>query len=295
MQFLKRYFWLFTLSVVCFACGKPDPSENTEFLKAVRQSKTEQINQLLSQDAELLTKKTEKKGLTPLHVAAQKADSETLTLLIDKGAKVNEPAKDGRTPLHFAVKRINGFAVARVLLEAGADPSLQDEDGRTPWDLIDQKSARSWFTEDESEILGLLLRYDYLPDTTLAKNQPHLLHRMAQKAKDADIIRILIEKYQLNPDVRDADGWTPLHYAAKGKNPVAAEILLEKGADINAQSTQPREEIKGREMAEDVKYKYPIGATPRDVYQAQGARGKTGGNSLYSLFRKYDGKRSKDL
>ncbi|MEO1654990.1 MAG: ankyrin repeat domain-containing protein [Bacteroidota bacterium] len=284
------FFLLFTL--LLGTCAPADPSEDTEFLKAVRQGKTEQISQLLSQEPGLIDQKTEQKGLTALHIAAKKAHLETVQLLLEKGAKINATSNDGNTALHEAMGSLaNGFANARVLLEAGIDPAIKNQDGHSAWDLIVVKSPKTWFSKSENELLGLLLKYDYLPDTTRDENQATLLHRLSEKAEDPEIIRILIEKHQLDPQARDAYGWTPLHYAAKGVREEIATVLVDNGADVNALTSKNREERKGDPDA-DVRYKYPIGSTPYDVYREQSVRNR---KSLMKFFKQYGGKRSKEL
>lgn len=52
--------------------------------------------------------------------------TETVKALLQHHADVTLPDKTGRTPLHLCVA--NGHvAVARLLLEAGADPTAKDQ------------------------------------------------------------------------------------------------------------------------------------------------------------------------
>ena len=52
-------------------------------------------------------------------------------LLLEKGADPNFDDEEGRTPLWWAAK--NGYeAVVELLLEKDAGPSFEDEGGRTP-------------------------------------------------------------------------------------------------------------------------------------------------------------------
>jgi ankyrin repeat protein len=86
-------------------------------------------------------------GWTPLHAAAQPADGggEVVTLLLDRGARVDARDALGWTPLHYAA-RFDAVDVTRVLLARGAPvdartalprkvPSTVYPAGATPLDV----------------------------------------------------------------------------------------------------------------------------------------------------------------
>lgn len=79
-------------------------------------------------------------GSSPLHLAAKGGREADLALLIAAGADLNAVEKPGAqygakwTPLHYAAFQRAPEAV-QMLLEAGADPELRDEWGRTPAEL----------------------------------------------------------------------------------------------------------------------------------------------------------------
>jgi ankyrin repeat protein len=87
----------------------------------------------------------------PLHYAADtclrsKAWSatkqvETIRCLLQAGAKINAPDKNGATPLHRAV-RTRGVDAVRCLLNAGCDPLLRNKPGSTPFHLAVQNTGR---------------------------------------------------------------------------------------------------------------------------------------------------------
>ena len=72
-------------------------------------------------------------GFTPLYFAAQYVSPETLTMILDRGAKVNLPSTYNLTPLMAAAAAGRADNV-KVLLEYGADPNLLDDKELTALD-----------------------------------------------------------------------------------------------------------------------------------------------------------------
>jgi ankyrin repeat protein len=81
-----------------------------------------------------------KKGITPLALAASLGFVEGVDALISAGARVDEPSQTGETPLIAAVHR-RDIPMVRMLLQAGANPDRADNSGR---------SARDYATLDGS-------------------------------------------------------------------------------------------------------------------------------------------------
>jgi len=81
---------------------------------------------------------------TALHFCAFD-DLQTATfVLIDHGANVDAQDRVGRTPLYIACRAYN-YDLAKILIDLDADVSLRSDDGRTPFDLIDDSSYfSSW-------------------------------------------------------------------------------------------------------------------------------------------------------
>lgn len=80
-------------------------------------------------------------GRTPLHYAANFAmDPEVFRLLIHKNSYVNAVDDKGRTPLHLAAKYENMREV-RILLASGAEPNQEDRQGNTPCGLAGGKKS----------------------------------------------------------------------------------------------------------------------------------------------------------
>ena len=71
-----------------------------------------------------------KLGISPLHMAAKKQETEITSLLIAKGADVNAGDQHGKTPLMEAASA-GQSANVKVLLSAGANINAVDENGFT--------------------------------------------------------------------------------------------------------------------------------------------------------------------
>ena len=65
-----------------------------------------------------------------------------INALIDGGADVNAPNKDGISPLMMASQTSANPAVAEALIKAGADVNARDQSGKTVLDhTMDKNSA----------------------------------------------------------------------------------------------------------------------------------------------------------
>ncbi len=284
--------YLVLLLLILFGCGPQDPTEDTPFLKAIRRSQMDSVQIMLKQDPTLLAQQTEIKGLTPLHVAARYAKPEVVEYLIEQGADVNAQSSDGQTPLHEAAEviRVKNANRIRILLEAGADPSIENQKGLDVWEFILDETP--FDLSDQGAIaMGLMLRHGYEPDMQPDETGKTILHELAEHCPAAEPIDLLIAEHGMNPDIQDINGWTPLHFAALGQNYEAAEALLKLGADIHATTTHGvKEIIRDTEglsgEAAKTKYRYPVGSTPLDVLKKQGG-GSRFDKNLRPLFEAY--------
>jgi len=70
-------------------------------------------------------------GQTPLHPAAS-GSPKCVRMLLAAGAKVDAADRIGRTPLAWAASN-NNVETAKLLLDAGADPNREDNEGGSPY------------------------------------------------------------------------------------------------------------------------------------------------------------------
>lgn len=203
----------------------------TQTLEAACKGDKETIQNLLQQDKNLANIQSKKIQSTPLHLAAHRGYSDIVKFLIDAGADVN--AKEGNysksTPLHWAAKEGNLQAV-KLLVESGAKLDVKDNwFNLTPFgwtDIVncdfDEGSIENHHPEVRAYLLDRGAQWDIF--NALALNQ-------------RDVINSLIEA---NPQILSdrlgfvMDEFQPLHFAIKNMMPETVELLLERGANVNA-------------------------------------------------------------
>jgi len=80
------------------------------------------------------------RGTTPMMLAANLGFADGISLLVDKGARVDETGVTGETPLVIAVHR-RDINMMRILLKAGANPDRADSSGRSARDYATLEGA----------------------------------------------------------------------------------------------------------------------------------------------------------
>jgi ankyrin repeat protein len=214
-------------------------------------------------------------GWTPLLCAIGKPD--VVDLLIEHGARVDAWAAAGlgdeerlreiiaedpavvralgpneATPLHFASTE----AVARLLVERGADLDVRDKYGSTPVRTVAyggaRKRAAGEYLVAAAGVMDVFLATALGDVTTVGKlvsGEPRLVRALddglgpastrggsalhiAAALGETDVARVLLDA-GADPNALSRDGDAPLHYAAKGGHADVADLLVERGARLN--------------------------------------------------------------
>ncbi|MDO8458326.1 MAG: ankyrin repeat domain-containing protein [Burkholderiaceae bacterium] len=108
---------------------------------------TEICEQLIAKDADV-----NKPGWAPLHYAATHGHLAVMTLLLDNHAYIDAASPNSTTPLMMAAHYGTPSAV-KLLLEAGADPMLKNEQGLSALDFA-QRANRP----DSAETIAAFIR-----------------------------------------------------------------------------------------------------------------------------------------
>lgn len=103
----------------------------------------------------------DRKGRTPLHVAAGKGNIRCAKVLVESGANKDARSRDGRTALHRAA--VTGDRpMVEMLMEMGADPTIPNERGRLPVDVARGKGHVSRYETRLFVCLSLNIRINFM-------------------------------------------------------------------------------------------------------------------------------------
>ena len=215
-------------------------------------------------------------GETPLHRLLgggtyRDCDCDHVRLLLEHGAEVNRRDKDNQTPFRLAIKS-GWFRTARTLLEHGADAIVENNSGKSLWQLLLESQI---YSEDEAldhallllklgvevnrldenkepplhlairlyrfKLAGFLLKHG--ADANVENNQGETLWHILSQGDikdDSRVLDFLLLSLNNGAEVnrRGRDNETPLHLAIRGRQFMIAKILLEHGADSNAESNE---------------------------------------------------------
>ncbi|XP_052102005.1 ankyrin repeat domain-containing protein 55-like isoform X2 [Mytilus californianus] len=201
------------------------------------------------------------KGRTGLAVAAYQGWYEGVVYLLRKGAKQNIADKSGRLPLHAStynkdtrivaalLKNLSHDAVnysdnermtavqwscfhnrpqhVQLLLDHGADISVQDVDGKTPL---------HWAAQNGSSECCRIILLD-ITGATLVNYKDFsgkcALH-YAAAAGNVDVIKLLADVENISIEPEDPDDRTPLHWAAAMGHQDCVSLLLRLGVKPNS-------------------------------------------------------------
>ena len=164
-------------------------------------------------------------------VAAVPADAQTTRRGAPSGAPgqrkedVNRRNPDGSTPLQWAV--YNGdVAEVKRLLRAGADASIANKYGATPMSLAAEVGS--------TEMLKVLLEVGADVESPNADGQTALL--AVARTGNVEAAKLLIDRGAKVDAKEKWGGQTPLMWASARRHPAMMELLISKGADVNAAS-----------------------------------------------------------
>ncbi|KAB2036286.1 hypothetical protein ES319_D04G214400v1 [Gossypium barbadense] len=205
-----------------YGCFSPPMRDLITIIRGERRS--DFIEQILSKCPSMLLQ-TNAKGQTPLHVAARYGHSAIVKLLIKSCAKARDgdleklgmdqvnavrwmlriTDQESNTALHEAA-RFGNVEVVKALLEF--------EDPDFPYSANKKQETPLYIAARRGDGGMLSILLDKLKSAALGGPHGRTVLHAAAMARDAEAIRIILEKKGNLTKERDEDGHTPLHYAA---------------------------------------------------------------------------------
>lgn len=197
-----------------------------------------------------------------LHIAAREGAATVVQILLDQGFPVDTLDMEGRTPLHWAAKE-DYEDIAELLVARGAPLEAKNNQGRTPLHLAAENDA--------VEVAEILIRHganlealDFAHATPLHRAAAHgqrdmaevlLRHGAKVRARDAalntplheavgyghgEALLELLLDHDADINQRNELGQTPLHLAAENFDSKTADLLIRRGANMDALNDRKR-------------------------------------------------------
>jgi uncharacterized protein len=196
------------------------------------------------------------RGGQSLIQAAKAGDRAAVLALLREGAEVDARSPDGTTALHWAAHHGDAELVAR-LIEAGADVTASNDYGVRP--------VAAAATVGNPGVLRALLAAGGDPDSANGDGQTALM--VVARAGNVDAGRVLLEH---GAAVNAVEGWrgqTALMWAAAQSRPAMVKLLVENGADADAQA--PPTDFARHVSAEPRAQYRPFGGMTALLYAAR--------------------------
>ncbi|CAH1112486.1 unnamed protein product [Psylliodes chrysocephalus] len=225
-------------------------SSGCVFLAACAAGDKKEVLELLHKGADINTANVD--GLTALHQACIDDNLDMVEFLVENGADVNRGDNEGWTPLH-ATASCGFLSIAKYLIEKGAHVAAVNNDGQLAIDIAECQKMEELLKEEinergidceaarnEEELIMLRDAKDWLATKSPLVNVPHPkngatpLHVACAKGY-SDVIKILLQS-GADIDAQDVDGWSPLHAAAHWGQKEVCQILAENLADMESKN-----------------------------------------------------------
>ena len=187
----------------------------------------------LKESFDLSTDETRRATVVDFIDAAGDGRQKIVELYLAAGIDINDRDQYDQTALYVAAAE-RKFATALLLLNAGADPNLANEDGRTP--LL--TSIRSGYDTvayvrqpESARLVNTLLEKG--ADVNARDIDGTTPLEEAARIGDAEIIRALAAR-GANLATKNNDGETPLDIAARELRGLAVKALIESGSPMSS-------------------------------------------------------------
>jgi len=224
----------------------------TPLHKAAASNRDEIVKLILSKNISSNIKNS--LGETPLHIAALHGSNKVLCTLLKNNADINAKDNENKTPVMCALMGLASETEAQILIRLGAELNTINKSGHTAlYYALDTGKIRAYRellnrgVSIEREIqngIPLILAACrqapwFLIEEIIKKggnvfqinNLGQSALHLAAVGNTKDVVEGLVKKYNLDVNLKDGKGMTPLHHAVESLSVDKVQILLDLGAD----------------------------------------------------------------
>lgn len=230
--------------------------------QAITEGDLAEIQQLVKEHSNLVVEEREPSGLPPVMRAIFEGQLDSLKLLVRAGADLTPTDPEGWNVLHVAAA-MDDIDSAKYVVLACNEPltQIRNADEQRPIDLAESTEmarfllqadlqdlrietvipSKSLINPKESSVLQTVRHHyesnenvDFLNVMLQSQTQFDTLLHLAAARNYPRLARYVLKHQLVDPDVRDRQGFTPIHIAAFNGSVDAVLLLIEYGASIHA-------------------------------------------------------------
>ena len=119
------------------------PNSQNPLMTAIQRNEQDVIQNLVASASTIELCRTDECGYAPIHAACRYNNQFALQLIFGRGVHVEQPDRNGSTPLHYASK-YGHLELCKHLVERGAFPARKNALNQTPYDLAESHLVRQF-------------------------------------------------------------------------------------------------------------------------------------------------------
>lgn len=176
--------------------------------------------------------KEDNNGDTAIMHSLRVQDTDIINLILDRGPNLDHANHDGITPLLDAIIYADDAELVHLLLSHGATPSLVS--GNIPpingINLSEMTPLHISIIKNNAQIVEKLVP---VSDLAVEDNNGHTPLMRSLVIGNEEIIQLIIQDDNCNPDAANTAGMTPLLFAVLNSNTPLVDLLITHGANPN--------------------------------------------------------------
>ncbi|KAJ6028022.1 hypothetical protein N7540_003598 [Penicillium herquei] len=203
-----------------------DHSDRTPLHIALLSLHTDPVAKILLRSPSILPDEHDCQDKTPLHNALEGGNVAIAKILLSRSkVKTNTKDRNGRSPLHLAVRFDFTGEITKILLQSeSTDPDADDGKMVTPLhQAVKSSNLSAMKVILESGRVNPPFRVN---GRHLNPNRWTVMHAVAQRGDEA-MTKLLLSYDQVDANAVDYDGKTPLHYGSSADNVLFVRCMLE--------------------------------------------------------------------